>query len=255
MDNEENLTTHSLEHNVLESELMDRELITKCDEPFLMQVEQDLVDIIIFQKLRFWLKQRRGLLRPFYVIDNFLNKLWPNFRKLSLVLCTLAILFLLYKVIFEPFDLFFITMLFIYIVLTSVIWVMKNWKFKNYKKLANYIDRKSAELSAKEILKVATKILPFDAHYHFSDSLVTYHRLKDENTEIVFSKELDKFAIVHSHATLLYKSSTAMFERMLIMHDDRQQMIDILARLGIEFITYTPEIYNDLLEELNDTIY
>ncbi|WP_157824070.1 MULTISPECIES: hypothetical protein [Psychrobacter] len=252
MDNQEKLTTHSLE-----SESMNRELITKCDEPFLKQVEQNLIDIVIFQQLRFRVRLFRGMFSPISKSSKFINKYWSSIRRTLLILCMIVtLLLLLCAIFFDPFNLVFLALFIIYSILTFGIWFLKmSPKNRNLQRLGNYIDRKSAEKSAKRILKVAAKILPFDAHYLFSDNLVTYSRLKDENTGIVFSKKLEKFAVVHSHATLLYKSSTTIFERTLIMHDGQQQIIDVLARLDIEFIIYTPEIYKDLLEELSDTIY
>ncbi|NRD69515.1 hypothetical protein HQR03_03060 [Psychrobacter okhotskensis] len=251
MDNQEKLTTHSLE-----SESMNRELITKCDEPFLKQVEQNLLEMIIFQNLRLRVRLFQGIFSPIFKLRKFLNKHWSKIRKTFLALCILGTLLLLYMVIFEPFNVVLLVLLVIYLIVTLIFWLLKKpYKNKNSQKFSNYIDKKSAQTSAKKILKVAKKELPFDAHYHFSDSLVNYHRLKDEGRTLVFSKELEKFAIVHNHATLFYKTSKGIVERTLIMHDGPQQMIAILREMNVEFIVYTSSVHTDLLEELADSIY
>lgn len=250
------ITDSSLKTSNLKNEKMDKEILTICDERFLMQVEQNLIEIIIFQQLRLRVRLFRGLFSSFFKPGKFINKHWCKIRKALIILCLLGTLLSLYMVIFEPFNLVFLVLLIIYLIVTFVFSLWKKpYKNMNSQKLGNYIDKKSAQTSAKKILKVAKKELPFDAHYHFSSNLMNYYRLKEGDNSLVFSKELEKFAIVHSHATLFYRTPKGLVERTLIMHDDPQQMIAILEELNIEFVIYSADIHTDLLKELADSIY
>lgn len=230
----------SLDPLLSKTSLVEIEILTECNESFLKQVEQDLIEIIMFQSLRNRLRMKSGRLK--FLLNP--SKHWLSLRKILLTLCMVATFFLLYQVIFQPDNRLFLIMLPIYIVLTFGLWCVRN---PNSQTFSNYIDKKSA----KKILRIANQILPFDAHYHFSSNLVTYHRLKDEDKTLVFSKELERFAIVHEHATLFYKDSTAIVFRTLIMYDEPQQMIRVLTKLNIEFIVFTPELYSELQAKIN----
>lgn len=256
MDTKEEIATNSLKMNNSNSEKMDEDILTTCDEPFLAQVEQNLIDIIIFQSLRLRVRLFQGIFSPIFNFSKFLNKHWSKIRKMLLTLCLLGTLLSLYMVIFEPFNEVFLGLLIIYLIVTFVFWLWKKpYKNMNSQKLGNYIDKKLAQTSAKKILKIAKKELPFDAQYDFSSNLVNYYRLKEGNSSLVFSKPLESFAIVHSHATLFYRTPKGGVGRTLIMHDYPQQMIAILEELNIEFIVYTADIHTDLIKELADSIY
>ncbi len=256
MDNKEEVATDPLKMDKLKDATMDREILTTFDEPFLAQVEQNLVEIIIFQNLRLRVRLFQGIFSSFFKPGKFINNHWSKIRKTLLTLCLLGSLLSLYMVIFEPFNMVFLALLIIYLIVTLIFWLWKKpYKNKNSQKLGNYIDKKSAQKSAKKILKVAKKELPFDAYYHFSDSLISYHRLKEADKTLVFSKELERFAIVHNHATLFYRTPKGIVERTLIMHDDPKQMLAILERLNIEFIAYADKAHAALLEELINSIY
>ena len=248
MDNQEDIAAHSLEANALESEPMNKTLITACDESLLIQVEQDLVDIMTYQSRRNRLRMKNGKLR--FLLNP--NKYWLSIRKILLVLCIVFTVLLVFQAIFQPDNKFFLIMLPIYVVITFGLWCVRD---PNSQNLANYVDKKSANSAAKKILKKVRKVLPYVAYYEFLNNTVTYYRNKNkqqDSTEepFIWSKKLEAFAIVNSHATLFYKSSTTIIPRMLIMHDDPQQIIVILERLNIEFIIHTPELHNQLFREL-----
>ena len=198
-------------------------IIVLYDELFLKQVEQNLTEIITFQKLRLRLKISQGIFRYVWLPRKWLKKYWPLITKILLAFSIIAVIILLYKIFFASFEWIYSILFTIYMTIIFSIWFSnKSYKSEDPNGLANLIDKKSAESSTKKILKIASNAIPFEARYHFSDNLVNYHRLKDTASTVVFSKPLERFAIVHNNATLFYKSSAEASDQLLIVHDDQQ---------------------------------
>lgn len=246
---EEKVASEPLKVENLEQAPMKTTLIAKCDASSLMQVEQNLVDIVVYQSLR---SRVEVFKRPFiHSKKRQASKHWALIRKILLVLSTVVTLFLLYQVMFEPFNKFFSIMLPIYLILSVLLWLLKPpYDRMNSQRFADNIDKKLATFSARKMLRVAKKLLPYEAHYEFSGDSVSYYRKKKDSSELVWTRELKGFAIVHQHVTLFYNRPNGIAVRILIMHEDPQPMVTILTTLNINFICYSPEIYSELQTKL-----
>lgn len=77
--------------------------------------------------------------------------------------------------------------------------------------------------------------MPYKANYQFRADKITAHRIKNNKQTLAFSKSLENFALVNNHVTLFYKCNESMFEKTVIMHGDKGDILPILQQLNIEY--------------------
>ena len=98
----------------------------------------------------------------------------------------------------------------------------KNYAFKNCKKLA------------RRCVKEARKHIPYIAVYKFEDENMSYSRVKDDVSDLAWSRKLKGVAYHGKSVTVFFRKWTSFFPTIIILHEDFHPIESVLTDLHIE---------------------
>ncbi|MFZ6653914.1 hypothetical protein [Undibacterium sp. TJN19] len=93
-----------------------------------------------------------------------------------------------------------------------------------------------AKSHAKRMLKVARKILPFEAEYVFRDDVAVYYRISKAGSTLAWNRKVKHCYLSGQRATMLFKKPTSLYPYVLIQHDPPAALAAYLDEIGLRAI-------------------
>jgi hypothetical protein len=95
-----------------------------------------------------------------------------------------------------------------------------------------------ARVEANTLLNKAKKAAPYIGEYDFRGNLAAYYRTKNENSTLIWTREILGFRLPGHCFTLLFKNAKSLHPYAIILHDLSGKLESYLDELGIQIINH-----------------
>ncbi|MEP7156720.1 MAG: hypothetical protein ABI905_13155 [Betaproteobacteria bacterium] len=98
--------------------------------------------------------------------------------------------------------------------------------------------RWAARTSADSLIKNARKQAPFTATYSCIGNAITYRRLKDDQLQEVWARNLGGVVLHGSTFSVFFRNDISQFVKMIVLHEPGAEWDAYLAGLGIHLVLF-----------------
>jgi len=189
----------------------------KCNVSIKSNVNSNLLDNVE-KELKFMLSESN---------DNWKKKL-KYFRFIFLPLCIIGIVGGIFDIVFKPtwfttiFQESMFTMIFI------IFGIFYHYFFEPFL-------IKQREKYPEKLVKKARNLSPYQANHEIKGDLITYFREKNDVWNIAWFKRLKGVAIHGQSVTIFFKSWSSKDPNIVIIHDEPNQIEEVMTCLNIDF--------------------
>ena len=207
---------------------------TQVDQAFVQQAEREIDDILLQQRRAFNLRwDQSPKVQKFKV---FLRYFGLTMCFLGFVLCaTVLVMGMTWDGQYWPLW----TLLGLFLLLGWVFFKLHQFE-SGINRWKDRVSQNSCRKLAKKCVKQAAAMVPFTAQYEIKGHLVSYYRSRtqvdDDQTEwqFVWNRPMAGFACVAQHATVFFKSTKGFQPRIIILHGDPVNWMQVLSEQDIE---------------------
>lgn len=209
-------------------------ITSQIDATLVQHAESQIYQILLKQRLAF---NQRWQQQP------TMNKIKKGLRYIGLILSIFGFIVMLIGLFsdanwsFQPWQVytlmvFFAVCIWFFFRLPKIEKTMQSWTQK--------VSEKSCRKLAKKSVKQAQKQLPFKAIYEIKGRLISYYRQrendqqKDQHWQFVWNRKFLPYAIQAPLVTVFFKQQKGFIARIIVLHENPEQMKENLERLGIE---------------------